>query len=165
MRASALSGSRASSRSRDQSRFGNLAFVFGFCARSCDLNIRRALFAGPKPGSPPRLRCWPKGGGVSRQCLLVVPLRDKPANVRVMTGVDGRRAVEAMVKTDVQLLLAQPAVAAERCRLRVHRLAAVSQMLLWVIRKKWIFEIRCSVGGNELTRAFLKYHYVIHRGP
>jgi hypothetical protein len=39
---------------------------------------------------------------VSRQCLLVVPLRDKPANVRVMTGVDGRRAVEAMVKTDVQ---------------------------------------------------------------
>ncbi len=28
-----------------------------------------------------------------------VPLRDHPANVRVMTSVDGRRVVEAMVKT------------------------------------------------------------------
>jgi inosine-uridine nucleoside N-ribohydrolase len=28
-----------------------------------------------------------------------VPLRDKPANVRVMTMVDGRRVVHAMVQT------------------------------------------------------------------
>ena len=28
-----------------------------------------------------------------------VPLRDHPANVRVMTSVDGRRVVDAMVQT------------------------------------------------------------------